>query len=342
MNQRDELFMRRAFQLAQNGIGRVSPNPMVGCVIVKDEQIIGEGWHQKYGEGHAEVNAVNSVSDKLSIRESTFYVTLEPCAHFGKTPPCADLLVSLLPRRVVIANLDPNPLVAGKGIEKLKKAGIEVECGLLADVGWELNRRFFTCMTQKRPYIILKWAETADGFIARKNFDSKWISNSFSRLLVHKWRTEETAILVGTNTARYDNPKLNAREWSGNQPIRVVIDKNLQLPNTLHLFDQSQPTLVYNLNKEAEQENLIWVKLPEEEFISLLINDLYKRKIQSLFVEGGSFLLNTLLALNFWDELRVFKSQEIFSEGIKAPSSKGKLIKTENYFDNTYFEYRNV
>ena len=253
--------MRRALELAENGRGQVSPNPLVGCVIEHHGKIIGEGWHQKYGEAHAEVNAVNSVKDKSLLKEACVYVSLEPCAHFGKTPPCADLLVENQVKKVVICNTDPNPLVAGKGIVKLREAGIEVETGILEKEGLELNKRFFHYLEKKRPYIILKWAETADGFIARKNFDSKWISNTLSRKLVHKWRTEEDAILVGTNTALYDNPQLNARDWTGNNPVRIVIDRHLKLPADLHLFDEQIPTICYNLIKNRNSGNVTFVKV---------------------------------------------------------------------------------
>ncbi|HEY1053815.1 MAG TPA: bifunctional diaminohydroxyphosphoribosylaminopyrimidine deaminase/5-amino-6-(5-phosphoribosylamino)uracil reductase RibD, partial [Emticicia sp.] len=226
----EEKYMLRALQLAEIGRGQVSPNPMVGCVIVHNHEIIGEGWHQKYGSWHAEVNAVNSVQDPSKLTQSTVYVTLEPCSHFGKTPPCADLLVKHQVKKVIICNDDPNPLVAGKGIAKLRAAGIEVEQGLLAEKGRALNARFFTYVEKQRPYIILKWAETADGFIAGENYDPVKISNALSHKLAHKWRSEEDAIMVGTNTARYDNPKLNAREWQGTKnPVRIVLDKRLQL-----------------------------------------------------------------------------------------------------------------
>jgi diaminohydroxyphosphoribosylaminopyrimidine deaminase / 5-amino-6-(5-phosphoribosylamino)uracil reductase len=337
----DEVYMARALQLAQIGRGRVAPNPMVGCVIVWEDKIIGEGWHQKYGEAHAEVNAVNAVIDKSIISQSTVYVSLEPCAHYGKTPPCADLLLGLRPRKVVICNLDPNPLVAGKGIEKLQNAGIEVVIGVLNEVGLELNRRFFTFFTQKRPYIILKWAQTADGFIARSNYDSKWISNALSRKRVHQSRTEESALMVGTNTALYDNPQLTARDWVGNQPTRVVIDRNLRLPHNLYLFDKSSPTICYNLIKSEENPGLSYVKLAKKDFISLIFKDLYQRKIQSIVVEGGSFLLNYLIEQNLWDEIRVFQSPQSFGEGIAAPRVQGNLANSSPILGDFYFEYRN-
>jgi len=217
-----QLYMRRALELAVKGRGKVSPNPMVGCVIVKNESIIGEGWHKQYGQAHAEVNAINEVSDKSLLTGADLYVTLEPCAHHGKTPPCANLVAQYAFRKVYICNVDPNPLVAGKGLEIIQKAGIQTETGILEEDGKRLNARFFTFMQQNRPYIILKWAETGDGFIARNDYSSKWISGNLSRQLVHKWRAEEDAIMVGTNTARYDNPALNVRDWTGTNPTRIL------------------------------------------------------------------------------------------------------------------------
>ncbi|MGA0557557.1 bifunctional diaminohydroxyphosphoribosylaminopyrimidine deaminase/5-amino-6-(5-phosphoribosylamino)uracil reductase RibD [Larkinella sp. VNQ87] len=244
--------MSRALQLACLGRGHVSPNPLVGCVIVYQNRIIGEGWHRQYGGPHAEVNAIRSVADEALLPESTVYVTLEPCSHFGKTPPCADLLIEKRVKKVVVCNDDPNPLVAGRGLAKLRAAGIEVETGLLTEEGRELNRRFFTFIEQQRPYLILKWAETADGFLAPTDFQPIPISSALSRQRVHQWRTEEDAFLIGTNTARYDNPQLNVRSWVGRNPVRIVIDKALQLPPSLHLFDGSQPTLVYTVSPVDE------------------------------------------------------------------------------------------
>ncbi|MFT7056675.1 MAG: diaminohydroxyphosphoribosylaminopyrimidine deaminase [Roseivirga sp.] len=311
--------MRRALQLAEQGRGHVSPNPMVGCVIVHNDQIIGEGYHQEYGKAHAEVNAIKSVLRDGLLPESTCYVSLEPCAHFGRTPPCADLLVEKNIKRVVIGAMDANPLVGGKGVEILRQAGMEVTTGVLEKEAKELNVRFFTVMEKKRPYVILKWAQTADGFVARKNFDSKWISGEQSRILVHQWRAEEDAILIGTNTAIYDDPQLNVRDWAGKSPLRLVIDKALRLPATLHLLDRSIPTIVYNLQQTEERENLTLVKLPDDNFLEALLSDLYQRKVQSLFVEGGSQLLQSFLKAGLWDEARVFENEINFDEGIEAP-----------------------
>jgi len=316
----DELFMQRALELAELGRGKVSPNPMVGCVIVHEGVIIGEGYHEKYGKPHAEVNAINSVRNHDLLSESTVYVTLEPCAHYGKTPPCANLLMEKKVKRVVIAAVDLNPLVGGKGIQIIKDAGIEVATGIMEKAALFQNRRFFTQIAKKRPYVILKWAQTQDGFVARKDYSSKWISNSRSRQLVHKWRAEEDAILVGKNTAKYDDPALNVREWVGSNPIRLVIDSRLELPESLKLFDEAVPTVCYNTVKSENKGSLEYVKLKSDFSVQDILEDLEKRKIQSLIVEGGSFLLQKFLASSLWDEARVFTGQNRFEEGIKAPS----------------------
>jgi diaminohydroxyphosphoribosylaminopyrimidine deaminase / 5-amino-6-(5-phosphoribosylamino)uracil reductase len=323
----DELFMQRAFELSLLGRGYVSPNPLVGCVVVHDNKIIGEGWHRKYGEAHAEVNALASVQDKSLLAQSTVYVTLEPCSHFGKTPPCADLLVSNKVKRVVVANLDSNPLVAGQGIKKLRDAGIEVVTGVLDKQGRELNKRFFTFIEKKRPYIILKWAETSDGFIARENHDSKWISDEHSRQLNHKWRTEEDAILVGAKTAQFDNPQLNVRDWTGRDPVRIVIDRFLKLNDKLHLFDRKQKTIVYNVLRHEEHENLLFMRIEERDFLNELIKDLYKQKIQSVIVEGGAYTIQSFIEADLWDEARIFQSPKTFGKGISAPSIIGHPVR---------------
>lgn len=326
--------MQRALDLAQLSRGSVSPNPLVGCVIVHNNIIIGEGRHEKYGEAHAEVNAVASVKDQTLLRQSTVYVNLEPCSHFGKTPPCADMLVKYQVKKVVIANIDPNPLVSGKGIQKLKDAGIEVITNVLEAKGRELNKRFFTFIEKKRPYIILKWAETADGFIARENFDSKWISNEHSRQLVHKWRSEEDAVLVGTGTALHDNPALTVRDWSGRNPTRIVIDRYGRLPQTLSLFDGQQQTLCYTILKTETQKNLEFVKLNESSFQQSLVSDLFKRNIQSVLIEGGATTLQQFINNGLWDEARVFTSDQEFGSGITAPQFTGNLTASESVFSD--------
>lgn len=318
-----ENYMVRALELAELGRGNVSPNPMVGCVIVHDDTIIGEGWHRRYGDWHAEVNAINDTiarGNEHLLPESTVYVTLEPCAHFGKTPPCADLLVEKRVKQVVICNDDPNPLVAGKGMQKLKDAGIEVFNGILVKEGRRLNARFFTFFEQKRPYILLKWAETADGFIADEHKHPLSISCLQSRVLSHQWRSQEDAILVGTHTALNDNPQLNTRLWEGPHPTRIVIDRTLRLPQELHLFDNSQKTLCYNTFKNEELNNTTFVQIDfDENFLKHLLADLYQRKIQSVIVEGGTLILQTFLNEGFFDEIHVFKTANAIRKGTASP-----------------------
>lgn len=310
--------MHRALELAQLGRGFVSPNPMVGCVIECNGKIIGEGHHQKYGEAHAEVNAINSVENRDLLSSSTLYVTLEPCAHHGKTPPCADLIVNKGLKKVVIACRDPFEEVDGRGIEKIENAGIEVEFGLLEKDATNLNSRFFSFHQKKRPYVILKWAETADGFIARENGDAKWISNEYSRQLLHKWRTEEDAILVGKNTAIHDNPSLTARDYRGKNPIRVILDSNLEAPASHKLFNDDANTLIFNTIKKDTNGSNQWTK---KDLLNpqVILTELYKQNIQSVIVEGGTQVLNSFLRENCWDEVRVFKSDTKFEQGIKAP-----------------------
>ncbi len=338
----DEKYMLRALQLAELGRGSVSPNPMVGCVIVHNGLIIGEGYHKKYGGPHAEVNALNSVDDQSLLSESTAYVSLEPCAHFGKTPPCANLLKSKKIKRVVIGTMDSNPEVGGKGVKILEDAGIEVIKDVFEGKARDLNRRFFTQIEKKRPYIILKWAQTLDGFVARDDYSSKWISNSSSRMLVHKWRSEEDAIMVGKNTAVFDNPRLNVRDWKGKDPVRIVIDPKLELSDDIHLFDGSIPTLRYNTQESKIGENLEWVKLQENFEVSDLLEDLYIRKIQSVLVEGGAYLLKKFISSELWDEARVFTGTSRFSSGISAPVMPKPGIEQQDIDGDTLTMYRNV
>jgi diaminohydroxyphosphoribosylaminopyrimidine deaminase / 5-amino-6-(5-phosphoribosylamino)uracil reductase len=334
-----QLFMKRALQLARLGAGTVSPNPMVGCVIVHKDKIIGEGWHREYGKSHAEVNAMNSVSDLSILSESEVYVTLEPCSHYGKTPPCADLLVRFEVKKVYICNYDPNPLVAGKGIEKLRQAGIEVEIGLLEKEGRELNKRFFTFIEKKRPYVILKWAETADGFIAKSNYEAVQISNLLSKRFVHKMRSEEAGILVGTNTARYDNPRLDTRFWTGENPYRLVIDKQLSLPKTHFLLDNSDTTFFFNYLKNSNLGNNFYYKIPKNKpVVNSIIERLYEQRIQSVIVEGGAILLQSFIDSGLWDEAIVLKSDMVLGDGILAPKIDGKR-KIKNLGDNLIIQY---
>ena len=312
--------MQRALELAERGKGTVRPNPLVGCVLVHDGKIIGEGYHQQYGGPHAEVNAIASVTDPKLLPDATAYISLEPCSHWGKTPPCANLLIEKGIKSVQVATLDPNPLVAGKGVQLLQNAGIEVTVGLLEQEARWQNRRFFCQQEKQRPYLILKWAQTQDGFLARENFDSKWISGTQSRQLVHQWRGEEQAILVGKNTALHDNPRLDVREWTGSNPIRIVLDSRLELPADLNLFDQQIPTLCYNTVKNETLPNLERIKLSEENFLEALLADLQARNIQSVLIEGGGHVLQQFLAAGLWDEARVFTSPITFEHGIAAPT----------------------
>lgn len=334
--------MSRAIQLAKLGKGNVSPNPLVGCVIVFNGKIIGEGWHQKYGEAHAEVNAVKSVKDKSLLKECIVYVTLEPCSHFGKTPPCADLLIKESVREVVIANRDPHPKVSGNGIKKLKEAGIRVTEGVLAKEAFFLNRRFLVTQEMKRPYIILKWAQTQDGYIARSDYSSKWISNQHSRKLVHKWRGEEDAILAGTNTIRVDNPSLNVRDWEGSNPLRIVLDKELVLDKNLSVFDKSIPTIVFNTKLNQESENLVLIKInKDKDFIESALNYLYTQNVTSVLVEGGAATHKLFIENNLWDEARIFVSNNEFGEGIQAANIGIQEFKESKIFGDTLKIYLN-
>jgi len=316
----DHLMMRRALDLARLGTGYARPNPLVGCVITHEGRIIGEGWHRQYGGPHAEVNAVQSVTEPQLLAGSRVYVTLEPCSHFGKTPPCADLLIEKQVAEVVVCNLDPNPLVAGQGLQKLRDAGIRVETGLLEAEGHWLNRRFFTFQEQQRPYVVLKWAETADGYLAGPYFQPVPISGELSRVAVHQWRAEEQAILVGTRTALHDNPRLNVREWPGQSPLRLVIDKNLSLPPTHHLFDGSQPTVVYTYRERAAREGVDFVMLSEaEDLFPQILQSLARRNVQSVLVEGGPTVLSSLLKDGLWDEARVIRAPKRLGGGVPAP-----------------------
>jgi diaminohydroxyphosphoribosylaminopyrimidine deaminase/5-amino-6-(5-phosphoribosylamino)uracil reductase len=293
--------------------------------------LFGEGYHEKYGKSHAEVNAINQVTNQELLKESTAFVTLEPCSHYGKTPPCADLLIEKGIKKVVIANEDPFMEVNGKGIEKLKRAGIEVEVGLMKDEAINLNRRFFTFHQRKRPYVILKWAQTADKYIARKNYDSKWISNEKSRQLVHKWRTEEDAILIGKNTALYDNPRLTARDWTGKSPIRILLDKKLQIDPTSNIYNDEAQTIILNEEEENQNNNLQWIKTSSFSPQAILTK-LFELKIQSIIIEGGATILNSFINDNCWDEARVFTSPQTFKNGIEAPEIEG-ILQSEHTID---------
>lgn len=329
-----EKYIRRCIELAKNGLGTTYPNPLVGSVIVHNGKIIGEGWHKKSGEPHAEVNAVNSVKDKSLLKESTIYVSLEPCSHFGKTPPCADMIIKNQIPTVVIGTIDPFAKVCGAGIQKLKEAGINVTVGVLEEECKELNKRFFTFHNKKRPYIILKWAQTSDGFIAPLSKEENkpvWITNKYSRQLVHKWRSEEQAILVGTQTVIDDNPKLDVRDWSGTNPVRIVLDKSVRISKENLIFDSSALTILLS------EENLDFSK----SIVKQIVDILFEEKIQSLIVEGGSKTLQSFIDENLWDEARVFRGGSCFNAGIKAPVINGKLLTKHKIVDDELINYSN-
>lgn len=337
----DIKYMRRCLDLARFGAGNVSPNPMVGAVVVKNGDVIGEGWHQRYGKAHAEVNAIASVKDKSLLENSTIYVNLEPCCHWGKTPPCANLIIESKIKRCVIANTDPNPKVYGGGIKLLKDNDVDVEVGILAQEGEMLNRRFFTNQRKKRPYIIIKYAKTEDGFIATEN-GGGWISNDALKVWVHKQRTEEDAIMVGYNTVLCDNPQLNVRHYAGRNPKRVVLDKNLTLPKDSNILDNSQDTFIFNFLKEGKEGNNFFIKLEQnDDLIVRMLERLYENRICSLVVEGGKKTIEKFINANLWDEACVIVGNKRFGNGLQAPEiptkpSEIKMIgnnKLEFYFN---------
>jgi diaminohydroxyphosphoribosylaminopyrimidine deaminase / 5-amino-6-(5-phosphoribosylamino)uracil reductase len=327
--------MQRCLELAELGRGNVAPNPMVGAVLVYEDRIIGEGYHQQYGKAHAEVNCIASVeeADRHLISNSVMYVSLEPCAHFGKTPPCADLIIKHKIPKVVVGCRDPFKEVDGKGIEKIKAAGIEVEVGMLEKECRDLNKRFFTFHTRQRPYIILKWAQTSDKKIATGGNKRFLISNEYSNRLVHKWRSEEAAILIGTNTALLDNPELTTRLWPGHSPVRLVLDMNLRLPINLKVFNKEIPTIIFNSIREGKEGNLQYYRLNKDEnIIRQLMNALYKLSIQSVLVEGGARLLQSFIDEGVWDEVRVITNQHLKlngegenNNGLAAPTLKNTM-----------------
>ena len=319
----DKKYMQRCLELARMGLGSVAPNPVVGAVLVHEGRIIGEGYHRRYGQAHAEVNCIDSVSeaDKGFIPGSVLYVSLEPCAHFGKTPPCTDLIIRQKIPRVVIGCKDPNKGVSGNGIKRLVDAGIGTETGVLEKECIDLNRRFFTFHLKNRPYIILKWAQSLNGKIAARDSGRSFISNELTNRLVHRWRTEEAAILVGPGTAHADNPVLNGRNWNGPDPVRVVLDRDLSLPPWLHLFDGAIPTIRLNTVKQEAQPNLLYYRMGEEPPLPNRISEaLWSLDIQSVLVEGGGRTLQSFIDTELWDEIRVIQNESlVIPEGIPAP-----------------------
>jgi diaminohydroxyphosphoribosylaminopyrimidine deaminase/5-amino-6-(5-phosphoribosylamino)uracil reductase len=337
--------MHRCLTLAGKGAGFVAPNPMVGAVLVHNNIVIGEGYHMQYGQAHAEVNCINAVSpnNQPLISKSVLYVSLEPCAHHGKTPPCADLIIRHKIPKVVIGCRDPFKEVDGKGIEKLHAAGVEIVLGVLEAECKALNQRFLAFHTQHRPWIVLKWAQTADKKIANDDFSRLLISNEQTNRLVHKWRSEEAAILVGTNTALHDDPSLTVRLWEGNSPIRLVVDMDLRLPTSLKLFDGSVRTIVFNTKKHEEQHNLLYYQITHDvSLVHQISNALYQLNIQSVLIEGGARLLQTFIDEGYWDEARIITNQSMNAgTGIAAPTLPGAvLIKEEQLLNDRIVYYK--
>ncbi len=334
--QSQEFYMQKCLELACKGMGNVSPNPMVGSVIVCDDEIIGQGYHQEYGFPHAESNAIAKVKNKLLLSKSTLYVNLEPCAHFGKTPPCSDLIIEYKIPKVVIGCVDSFSEVSGRGIENLQNAGLEVVVGVMEKECKEINKRFFTYHEKKRPYIILKWAESKDGFIAPLNQSKPfWMTSTESKKLVHKWRAEEDAILVGSITAKKDNPYLTVREEKGKNPIRVVIDKSLNLGKKLNVFNSESETIIFNEIKSYEKPYNKYIKISFKELVENILEELYKLNIHSIIIEGGARTIQSYIDVNLWDEARVFTTEKKLSNGVSAPKYKGKIkVKMKTGIDN--------
>lgn len=336
-----ELLMQRCLHLAKLGQGNVAPNPMVGALLLHDDKIIGEGWHRLYGQAHAEVNAINEVKDNSLLTDCTLYVNLEPCSHYGKTPPCTDYIISNGIKKVVLGMIDPFAAVNGMGVQLLRNAGIDVTVKVLENECKELNKRFITFHSKKRPYIILKWAQSADGIIGR-NHERIIISNKLSNILTHQWRSEEQAIMIGTNTVITDNPQLNVRHWFGNNPLRISIDKGKKFSSGIKLLDGLQPTLLFTYGESARFHNVEYEQIKEGDALpEKIISSLYKRNIQSLLVEGGKHTIESFIAAGLWDEARVFQAPQKMITGVKAPEHQFALYTEETIGDNKLFIYKN-
>ncbi len=337
-------YLQRCLQLASLGQPWVAPNPMVGAVVVYNDYIVGEGYHEKFGQAHAEVNAINAVKDKSILSKSTLYVNLEPCSHYGKTPPCVNHIIESKIPKVVVSCLDPNPKVAGQGVATLRKAGIRVETGVLEQESLNLNKRFVKFFLHKKPYITLKWAQSKDGFMARKKGSSLSgkITYALHDRMVHRLRSSEMAILVGFNTALNDNPKLTNRYWLGNNPIRIVIDENGKLPNSLHVFQENNPTIILTHQPKPNTNTVRYVKLPEKKsFPEAVLDLLYQNEIHSVLIEGGAKTLELFLKENTWDEAHVFTADELWYDGLKAPMIRdGFEIFSEEHIKSTYRIYK--
>lgn len=328
-------YMHRCLQLAKLGSGYVAPNPLVGALLVYENRIIGEGYHEMYGGPHAEVNCIASVNteDQSLIASSTLYVSLEPCAHYGKTPPCSNLIIQHKIPKVVVGCRDPFPKVNGKGIEQLQNAGIEVIVGIEEETCKQLNKRFFTFQQLHRPFVVLKWAQSSNLKINAYGIDRLFITNDFSNRLVHKWRSEEASIMVGTNTALADNPALTTRLWSGRHPVRIVVDLDLRLPQNLILFNRKFPTIVFNSIKDEEEENLLYYKVDADESLAIqIMQALFELKLQSVIIEGGSRLLQHFIDEGIWDQICTITNNDlVVTEGLSAPELP--LAKKEKEFN---------
>lgn len=334
--QTPELLMRRCLELAARGLGKTGTNPLVGCVIVHNNTIIGEGYHEVYGGPHAEVNAISQVKDQELLKESTVYVNLEPCAHFGKTPPCCDLLIARGVKEVVIAMADPFPKVNGEGIRRLQAAGCRVQVGLLEAEARLLNKRFLCYHEKKRPFIILKWMQSADGFIGRTN-ERIQLSNAFSSRMVHQWRSEEAAILVGPDTAINDDPSLTTRLAPGNNPLRILLDRYLRVPRTINLFQDEDPLWIITTQKEGIEGKRHYLKVTESDFLKNAMHRLYEKGIASVLVEGGAEIHRAFIDANLWDEARIGVSPIELHEGVAAPEWPGASARSVEIQDDTWY-----
>lgn len=336
--------MQRCLELAAMGRGMVAPNPMVGCVIVCDDLIIAEGYHQQYGGNHAEINALNQVRCPEKLSGATMYVNLEPCSHYGKTPPCTEAILKHRIPRIVIGNIDPNPQVAGQGIKKLRDAGCEVTVDVLREACCSLNKRFLTFQTKKRPYIILKWAQTSDGFIDVLRYPDMearptWITGEEERCLVHKWRSEESAIMAGPHTVQADNPSLNLRHFSGRDPLRIIPDRRLELSGNLNILDGESPTLIITEQQPpADRPNLRYLRVPSLDDLNNVLHELYQQQILSVFVEGGAQLLGSFLSSGLWDEARIFTGLQEFGKGVPAPKTPQGTLILEHDFPKSHLQ----
>lgn len=332
LNPVDTKWMQRCLELALNGLGSVAPNPMVGAVLVRGDEVLGEGFHREFGGPHAEVEAIRTAGQGVDLKDCVLYVSLEPCCHTGKTPPCTNLIIEKKIGKVVVGCLDPNPVVSGKGIQQLKEAGVNVVTGVLESECRHLNRRYFTFRDKHRPYVILKWAHSADGYIDRKRSmaemgNQERITCNESNITVHRWRSEEQAIMVGTTTAMMDNPSLSVRHVKGRNPLRVVVDKELKIPEHYRVFDRTQKTLVFTGSSHISEANIEFLMIDfGGNVIQTILDELYKLNIQSIIIEGGRELVNSFIQEGAWDEARVFTAPHKLGSGVKGPVLPGEPV----------------